>query len=132
MPKLCCEPGCKNVVEGGASRCPQHLLPKTTPKRRYDHHYYQGKQIYKTGWWKRLRAAQLACEPTCRMCARFGIVTPADTVDHIVEISDGGSKDDPKNLQSLCRACHNKKTGHELNKRRKKRELGQFKSMDDF
>lgn len=32
------------------------------------------------------------------------------TIDHIVEVRDGG-RDKLKNLQTLCRNCHNKKNG---------------------
>lgn len=66
------------------------------------------------------------------MCAKFGIATPAVIVDHIKEISDGGSINDPDNLQSLCFACHNKKTADEAVKRRKKKRNGGYKSMSDF
>ncbi|MBT3205587.1 MAG: hypothetical protein HOB14_00275 [Gammaproteobacteria bacterium] len=34
-------------------------------------------------------------------------------VDHIIEIKDGGSQLDERNLQSLCHACHNAKTSCE-------------------
>lgn len=36
-----------------------------------------------------------------------------DVVDHITPIKDGGAPYDPSNTQSLCHACHNKKTGQE-------------------
>lgn len=130
--KLCSAPGCNTIVEGGGYRCPQHLTPTYTPKRQYDHHYHQGKAIYKSSWWLRLRAAQLAKEPCCQMCAQYGISTPANTVDHIVEISQGGAMDDPDNLQSLCSACHNTKTAKEAVKRRKKKKQNGFKSLSDF
>lgn len=130
--KICTAPGCKAIVEGGDYRCPQHALPTYTPKRHYEHHYHQGKAIYKSSWWLRLRAAQLAKEPHCRMCAVNGIITPANTVDHIVEISQGGKFDDPDNLQSLCQACHNVKTAKEAVKRRKKKKQNGFKSLSDF
>lgn len=66
------------------------------------------------------------------MCAEFNIVTPATVVDHIIEISDGGKADDINNLQSLCRACHNRKTAKEAVKRRKKRQQKGYQSMSDF
>jgi hypothetical protein len=38
---------------------------------------------YKTARWQRLRARQLQSEPLCRMCLERGLVTVANTVDHI-------------------------------------------------
>lgn len=130
--KLCNAPGCNNIVEGGGSRCPQHTLPTYTPKRHYDHHYYQGKAIYKSARWARLRAAQLQIEPFCRMCASFGISTPATVVDHVKEISQGIDPWDTSNFQSLCRSCHNVKSAKEVVKRRKKKKQKGFKSVGDF
>lgn len=117
------------MVEGGGYRCPQHPI-SYTPKRRYDHQYHQGKYIYGTAWWKKLRDLQLIKQPLCEMCLQFDIITEATVVDHIIEVKDGGEARDPDNLQSLCRACHQKKTGDEIRKRRKKKSG--FKSVNDF
>lgn len=66
-------------------------------------------------WRKDLRPAQLVREPFCRECARRGIRTRATDVDHIqphrgywqlFTCSD--------NLQSLCHACHSRKTAAEI------------------
>ncbi|MRG98858.1 HNH endonuclease [Xanthomonas sontii] len=60
--------------------------------------------------WRRIRAAHLAGEPLCRQCALRGLVVAASDVDHI----DGDdSNNDAENLQSLCRACHSRKTATE-------------------
>ena len=56
--------------------------------------------------WRRLRAAQLALEPLCRLCQESGLLTAARDVDHIVPIADGGAFDDPANFRSLCHECH--------------------------
>jgi 5-methylcytosine-specific restriction protein A len=37
-------------------------------------------------------------------------------VDHILEVAEGGT-DDMENLQTLCSACHRKKTDHYLRKK---------------
>lgn len=62
---------------------------------------------YKTANWQRLRLWQLKREPLCRFCKRNGILTEANTVDHITP--HRGNMDlfyDKGNLQSLCAACH--------------------------
>jgi 5-methylcytosine-specific restriction protein A len=52
-------------------------------------------------------------EPLCRSCYLNGIDTPAQVVDHVRPISEGGSKTDSNNLQPLCNSCHNRKSGSE-------------------
>jgi 5-methylcytosine-specific restriction endonuclease McrA len=67
-------------------------------------------RFYDSGTWKDIRRRQLARVPLCQGCP--GTV-PAVEVDHVVPLSQGGSKRDPANLQSLCRACHATKTSEE-------------------
>lgn len=64
--------------------------------------------------WQRTRRAFLARYPMCRTCGRT-----ATAVDHIERHA---GKDDPRfhdwaALQSLCHACHNRKTNAEQNRR---------------
>lgn len=62
---------------------------------------------YNTAAWKRLRLVQLRREPLCRFCKKKGIISPADTVDHI--IPHRGNKElffSLDNLQSLDKKCH--------------------------
>lgn len=66
---------------------------------------------YNTAAWARLRAAHLALEPGCRGCAEQGRLRPANTVDHIVPIRDGGPAfPDHDGLASYCPSCHSAKT----------------------
>ena len=131
MRKLCSFSGCKNTVEvdifdRNPPRCPEH--PFTfTPKRVYKHHYHQGKHIYSSSRWKRLRASYVAQNPLCEMCLLDGITTAVEDVDHRKEIKDGGDPWDYNNLQSLCRHHHINKTIDERKKRNKK-----HKSINDF
>lgn len=58
-----------------------------------------------------MRAAQLAREPWCVNCLEHGQHTLATEVDHIKE--HNGDPDlffDDKNLQSLCKPDHSRKT----------------------
>ena len=63
--------------------------------------------------WRRLREIVLAEQPFCVECERAGRVVGATDVDHIVAKRLGGT-DDLDNLQSLCHACHSRKTLREL------------------
>lgn len=115
-PRSCPRPGCGGVVHNGVcSRC--------GALRRWadaDHEMRRGssrERGYDTIW-EKLRRAHLAAEPLCRMCAQMGRVTPAVLVDHIVPLRDGGARLDDANLQSLCRACHDKKSAQDVAARR--------------
>lgn len=71
-------------------------------------------------WTDDLRPAQLLREPFCRECAQCGIRTPASDVDHIRDHKgDWNLFTDRENLQSLCHACHSRKTLTEMNKKRR-------------
>lgn len=74
--------------------------------------------FYHTTAWATLRAAYRSDHPLCEMCLKENRVTEADVVDHIVEIADGGEPLAWDNLQSLCHACHNRKTRQEREKRK--------------
>jgi 5-methylcytosine-specific restriction protein A len=63
------------------------------------------------------RKRQLAAEPHCRDCRDRGYATPAEEVDHIVPLEDGGTNHD-ENLRSLCRACHRARTKERWDKKR--------------
>lgn len=62
--------------------------------------------------WVAIREQVLADEPTCRECAREGIITAAKHVDHITPKARGGT-DDRANLQPLCQRHHDLKTAAE-------------------
>ena len=64
------------------------------------------------GEWQKLRQVKLANNPLCQHCLTQGVTRQATDVDHIRPFN---GKHDPlrlmyANLQSLCRACHNRKT----------------------
>ena len=66
---------------------------------------------YNTAQWQRLRRAKLNAEPLCQPCDNAGLLTVANTVDHVVPINAGG---DPfpalAGLTSMCGPCHGAKT----------------------
>jgi 5-methylcytosine-specific restriction protein A len=55
------------------------------------------------------RQRRLATEPFCRDCAAEGYQRPADEIDHIVPLAEGGTDSDD-NVRSLCRYCHARRT----------------------
>jgi hypothetical protein len=65
--------------------------------------------------WRRVRAAILAAEPLCRMCAAEGRVTIATEVDHIQPFTslDDPRRLDPTNLRPLCAPCHRSRTARQ-------------------
>jgi 5-methylcytosine-specific restriction endonuclease McrA len=65
--------------------------------------------------WRIIRAAHISREPLCRHCLLAGYTVAATEVDHIVPLSHGGTHAEA-NLQSLCHACHSRKTGREQRK----------------
>ena len=65
------------------------------------------RRLYSTRAWHRMRARQLRDSPTCAYCAEIGQLTAASVVDHIIPHRGNEALFyDPKNLQSLCKQCH--------------------------
>ena len=60
------------------------------------------------GWvWQRLRPAILARDGwRCWICGN-----PANTVDHVVALAEGGAPYDPANLRAACRPCNCRRGG---------------------
>jgi len=63
---------------------------------------------YGTTRWRKMRKLMLAAEPLCRECRSIATV-----LDHIQPVRDGGDAWQASNLQPLCSACHNSKSGKE-------------------
>jgi len=71
---------------------------------------------YKTPDWRAKRERILVRDAfRCRSCERVVYGHDAN-VDHIVPLEEGG-RDDDRNLQTLCRSCHGKKTREEQRRR---------------
>lgn len=114
-PTACRRPGCRGLVRGGVCSACGDLRRQTAAE--HDERRGSSRQRGYDGRWERVRAMHLAAEPLCRLCAARGRVTPAVLVDHIVPIRDGGAVLDDRNLQSLCRRCHDAKTAEDMRKR---------------
>lgn len=56
--------------------------------------------------WQRARARYLKRHPLCERCAEKDKAVMASMVHHIIPISEGGARLDPRNFKALCRDCH--------------------------
>ena len=127
-PTPCRDPSCAKLCNGSTDEykgyCSEHAnnvkrqqQRRSRAKRRNNQQQQTLDKFYHTTAWRTLRSAFISKYPLCKMCTEAGKVVPADVVDHIVERRDGGSDLDPRNLQSLCHACHNDKTQQERRNR---------------
>ena len=135
--RLCTFGGCNATVivseeDRTPPRCHRHKHTPTPKKVYHSHQFHKARYFYNTAEWRNLREWKINLNPLCEHCERRGLIMVAQEVDHIIEIEDGGSKTDPDNLQSLCKACHRKKTGEEKRKREEKKKLNGFNSLSDF
>lgn len=97
--KYCAAYPCNNLVPVGETYCEKHKPP--APARR------DVDSFYRSNAWKRASLAYRRANPYCERCLSEGRRTRAQLVHHKMEIKDGGSRLDPKNMESLCHACHN-------------------------
>jgi 5-methylcytosine-specific restriction protein A len=110
-PRPCAVRGCKHLVHEG-SRCQAHQLPRPRDERPS-----AAARGYGYDWKVKVRDPYLAAHPYCSN--PFGLHGPfvlAVVVDHIKPKKQGGT-DDWSNLQTLCRACDNKKHYYDGSKR---------------
>jgi 5-methylcytosine-specific restriction endonuclease McrA len=97
-------------------RPPIHQPHGSAADRRVAHDQMRGSAAARgyDAAWRKLRAAKLAADPLCAWCLARGIVTAANTVDHIRPISE---RPDLRmvwgNLRSGCKPCHDAHTARE-------------------
>lgn len=107
--KYCAAFPCPALAEPGSSYCRAHR-PAAQQK--------EADPFYLTPAWRRFRGWYIRNNPLCVACEAVGLTTPAVIVDHIRELADGGAPYSADNAQSLCVACHNRKTGEAKRKRK--------------
>lgn len=111
-PKRPCRyPGCPKLCEYGKQFCEEHDTSENTNDR------WRGTAAERgyDSRWRKARQMYLNRNPLCVMCREEGRLTPATVVDHIKP--HRGDKTlfwDEDNWQSLCKQCHDKKTGSGL------------------
>lgn len=109
----CKYPGCRELTRDGYCKKHKNLKKARGESERW-HYLYLGSR------WKRMRSEHLLNEPFCRECAKKGIRTKGNEVDHLVP--HRGNLElffDKKNLQTLCKSCHSRKTMAELKEKLK-------------
>jgi 5-methylcytosine-specific restriction enzyme A len=69
---------------------------------------------YKSPAWQAMRSNQLSADPLCSYCGEQAMVVAASVVDHIRPHRGNYQLFfDPLNLQSLCKACHDRRKQRE-------------------
>ena len=94
-----------------------------TPKKSWEHRpdkqhkavFSRDASFYHTTEWRKCRKAYIDAHPLCecKSCSRRMVPLPAQHVDHIIPIKDGGDPLSWDNLQALNARCHNKKSAKE-------------------
>jgi 5-methylcytosine-specific restriction enzyme A len=126
MPKRplrqCSYPLCNELVR--ASYCDEHMKKKkeqSNVSQQFYNMYVRDKErtaFYKTKQWEKVRVLALRRDHgQCVPCDKQGKTTPANIIDHIIpyEVApDLGLTLD--NLQTICIACHNRKTHEDRRK----------------
>lgn len=105
----CRKTGCPNLALPGKIYCQKHN--KLNWEKDHD------KTAYQRGYtprWQQASRAYLHAHPLCEECKRHGQLTEATVVDHITpHRGDMTLFWDESNWQSLCKQCHDEKTGKE-------------------
>lgn len=100
----CRHPGCPEITEGNYCEKHKSMHPDRPSASRRG---YSSK-------WRRVRAAYLRKHPMCVKCMAEGRYVEATVVDHIkAHRNNPVLMWDENNFQSLCKSCHDKKTGNE-------------------
>ena len=109
----CGHSGCPNLSD--ESYCEIHREGvRTAANRQYNDNVRDCdmQKFYISTAWRTLRRLKLSQSPVCEECFKRKRVSEAVIADHILPAREYPSRRlDIDNLQSLCRACHNRKHG---------------------
>lgn len=110
-PRLCLTAACRELVRGSDRRCPTHERARHAQDRA------ERGSAHERGYgsrWQKTRALFLQANPLCVQCEGYGVLAPADVVDHVTpHRGDDALFWDEENWQPLCAKCHNRKTAME-------------------
>ena len=65
--------------------------------------------FYRTNKWRTTSENHRTKNPYCAQCKREGRIVFGTLTDHTIPKERGGAPLNPKNLQTLCDPCHNRK-----------------------
>ena len=102
----CRYPGCPEFCDPGRVFCKYH--------REWSDDRQRGNAAERgyDARWKKARDLFLKEHPLCAFCRAEGKIVPATVVDHIIpHRGDHRLFWDQTNWESLCKECHDKKTG---------------------
>jgi len=113
--KYCNRSGCNKLIPQGERYCKLHTTTKTAENKErhkeYDAHCrnQKAKTFYNSAAWRAARARALARDTNIDIYLYItqGVVVPADTVHHIIELTEDYTKRcDIDNLISISKATH--------------------------
>jgi 5-methylcytosine-specific restriction protein A len=91
---ICAAPGCTRLVRKG--RCTEHKRQRWRQYERRRPDRSDIKAVYASARWRKARAEALHLCPACMDCGQ-----PAQQVDHVQPIREGGDPFDVANLRPL-------------------------------
>lgn len=115
---LCSHAGCKQLIPFNERYCPKHKKKISTSYSSwsYSHRkaiYGKYQKFYHSQRWTKLSRSYRSKHPLCVECLKHGRYVKAQVVDHIEPIRTAkgwSNRWNENNFQSLCIACHNRKT----------------------
>jgi 5-methylcytosine-specific restriction protein A len=117
--KRCAHAGCRELIPTTETYCAKH---KRNADRQYDKQRYRSDpsyiKLYHSKEWRAIREqAMIRDHGLCQECLKHERIEQAKVVDHIKRVDEHPElRLELSNLQSLCKACHNKKTANEMQK----------------
>ncbi|MBK4586883.1 HNH endonuclease, partial [Enterobacter hormaechei] len=122
------EPGCNKRVKSG--KCDEH---KRDARRQSDSRRGTRTERGYSNRWGEYRRHFLKANPLCVHCLKAGVYASATIVDHIIPIE--GEADvlfwPASNHQSLCAACHGRKTTTTDPVTKQQRKAGKFREQEE-
>jgi 5-methylcytosine-specific restriction enzyme A len=116
----CTKQGCNNLTRDAYCEVHQQLKEQNRKQRNKDYNITKRDPVttgfYKTKAWELVRKQVLIRDHgLCQHCLKDKKITVADMVDHIVPVKVAWHlRLVLSNLQSLCNACHNRKTANDV------------------
>lgn len=105
--RICKRSGCGNATDRSDGYC---FECNASGRNKYaeDRKEKRADPFYTSAIWRRYSKWWRVNHPLCAVCGQ-----PGQMVDHKNPIRNGGEQLDPENTQTMCFACHNRKTGIE-------------------